>query len=221
MYYYNKKKITMSFVYMKILESRPHRYDIGMGLSTIGGLTKTKKYIATQINLEEKVLDLGCGTGTLAELCVQQGANVVGIDANEGMLNIAKINSPETIIVHSNLANVDNHFTPESFDVIVSTLVFSELSDAERTHIFKQMKVLLKKNGRIYIADEVVPDNSLLRIVRSTIRFPLLFMTWVLTQNTTTAIKNFEQEFTSANFIVTHKKTFMFGMLTLYSAKNV
>ena len=36
----------MSFVYMKILESRPERYDIGTGLLTLGTLTKIKQQIA-------------------------------------------------------------------------------------------------------------------------------------------------------------------------------
>ena len=61
----------MSFVYMKILESRPERYDIGMGLLTLGSLTKIKERIAEHTQSGNKVLDLGCGTGTLGQMCIE------------------------------------------------------------------------------------------------------------------------------------------------------
>lgn len=42
--------------------------------------------LASERNL---VVDLGCGTGTLAELMYQKGYDMVGVDMSESMLNIA------------------------------------------------------------------------------------------------------------------------------------
>ena len=89
----------MSFVYMKILESRPERYDIGMGLLTLGTLTKIKQQIAEHTHFGDQVLDLGCGTGTLAQMCIERGAQVTGVDANNSMLSVAKkIPPPQTTL---------------------------------------------------------------------------------------------------------------------------
>ena len=99
----------MSFVYMKILESRPERYDIGMGLLTLGALTKIKQQIAQHTHPGNQVLDLGCGTGTLAQMCIDRGAVVTGVDANSGMLAVAKRNSPSANFLNISLSNLDEH----------------------------------------------------------------------------------------------------------------
>ncbi|MCH8982188.1 class I SAM-dependent methyltransferase, partial [candidate division KSB1 bacterium] len=125
----------MSFVYMKILESRPERYDLGMSLLTLGTLTKIKRQIAEHIHPGNQVLDLGCGTGTLAQMCIERGAVVTGVDANSGMLAVAKRNSPSANYLNISLGNLDEHLGDESFDIILSTLAFSELTRAERIHV--------------------------------------------------------------------------------------
>ena len=60
----------MSFVYMKILESRPERYDIGMGLLTLGTLTKIKQQIA-----ERNAFNCECERHDLLA-CKMQGHDV-------------------------------------------------------------------------------------------------------------------------------------------------
>ncbi len=79
---------------MKILESRPERYDLGMSLLTLGTLTKIKRQIAEHIHSGNHILDLGCGTGTLAQMCIERRGVVTGVYANSGMLAVAKRNSP-------------------------------------------------------------------------------------------------------------------------------
>lgn len=46
----------------------------------------TEDVLASERNL---VVDLGCGTGTLAELMYQKGYDMVGVDVSDAMLNIA------------------------------------------------------------------------------------------------------------------------------------
>ena len=210
----------MSFVYMKILESRPERYDIGMGLLTLGSLTKIKRQIADHAIPGNRVLDLGCGTGTLAQMCIERGAQVTGVDANSGMLEVAKRNSPSANYLNISLSNLDEHLEDESFDIILSTLAFSELTRAERLHVLKQIKRLLKKGGQVFIGDEIIPENFFAKCIYYAFRLPMRLLTWIVTQNTTNAISNFDDDVREAGMEIVNRKQFMLGMFILLEIKK-
>ncbi len=60
------------------------------GLIRKYGISKPERDVEGLLDSEKNlVLDLGCGTGTLAELMYKKGYDVMGIDASESMLNIA------------------------------------------------------------------------------------------------------------------------------------
>lgn len=210
----------MSFVYMKILESRPERYDIGMGLLTLGSLTKIKRQIADHVNPENRVLDLGCGTGTLAQMCIERGAEVTGVDANSGMLAVAKRNSPSANFINISLSNLDEHFEDESFDIILSTLAFSELTRAERIHVLKQIKRILRIDGKVLIGDEIIPKNFFAKCFYYAFRLPMRLLTWVMTQTTTNAIPSFDDDVREAGMEIVNRKPFMLGMFLLLEIKK-
>ncbi|MCH8039989.1 MAG: class I SAM-dependent methyltransferase [Nitrospinae bacterium] len=210
----------MSFVYMKILESRPERYDLGMSLLTLGTLTKIKRQIAEHVHSGNQVLDLGCGTGTLAQMCIERGAVVTGVDANSGMLAVAKRNSPSANYLNISLGNLDEHLGDESFDIILSTLAFSELTRAERIHVLKQIKRILKNGGKVLIGDEIIPENILAKWLYYAFRLPMRFLTWVITQTTTNAISNFDDDVREAGMEIVHRKPFMLGMFILLEIKK-
>ncbi len=210
----------MSFVYMKILESRPERYDIGMGLLTLGSLTKIKRQIADHVHPGDRVLDLGCGTGTLAQMCIERGAQVTGVDANSGMLAVAKRNSPSANFLNISLSNLDEHLEDESFDIILSTLAFSELTRAERLHVLKQIKRTLKKGGKVLIGDEIIPENLLAKFFYYAFRLPMRLLTWIVTQNTTNAISNFDDDVRQAGMEIVNCQPFMLGMFILLEIKK-
>jgi len=200
---------------MKILESRPERYDIGMGLLTLGSLTKIKQEIADHVAPGNRVLDLGCGTGTLAQMCIERGAEVTGVDANNGMLSVAKRNSPSAKFLNISLSNLDEHLEDESFDIILSTLAFSELTRMERLYVLKQIKRLLKKGGRVFIGDEIIPENFFAKCLYHAFRLPMRLLTWIVTQNTTNAISNFDEDVQQAGMEIVSRKPFMLGTFIL------
>lgn len=211
----------MSFIYMKILESRPHRYDFAMHLFTLGELSRLKRHIASFVRSKEEVLELGCGTGTLARMLLEKGAEVTGIDSNTGMLEVARVNAPRARYLPLDLAQLDEHFDDESFDLIVSTLVFSELDGIERQFVLRQIRRLLRRGGRVLIADEVVPRPFLPKVIYYLMRPPLALITWIVTQNATRALPaDMESEFEAAGLRVTGSKPFFLGMLRLFEVKR-
>lgn len=76
------------------------------------------------------VLDAGCGTGYLSRQLQQHGANVIGVDLSEKMLELARSQSPELdyrIDSATELASI----TSDSIDLIVSNYVLMDVPDLE------------------------------------------------------------------------------------------
>lgn len=178
-----------TYVLMKIFENIPDKYDIGIQLLTFGKIQKIKKYIATSlINQGNKVLDIGCGTGTLSILMAEQEASVTGIDNSKEMLKVAiRKTSDKGLDGRVELKNLsalelDTSFANESFDKIVSTLVFSELSDEEINFVLEESKRILKKDGIIIVVDEVKSKNVLFRIIFLPLRFFIRLIVYLFNQ---------------------------------------
>ena len=80
-----------SYIFMKILESRPSRYDLGINILSGGHAGKIRKQIVqTYVKPGMNILDIGCGTGSLVIDAAKLGANAIGIDISKGMLAVAQ-----------------------------------------------------------------------------------------------------------------------------------
>ncbi len=215
----------MATVFMKWLETSPQDYDRGIQLLTLGRLMSLKKQISRDYVWPGiRVLEIGCGTGTLTQLMAEQGAVVTGIDASPIMLAEA-----EAKIAASGLAGqvtlqqmdatlIGDKFEPASFDLIVSTLVFSELPVDTQKFVLAACRILLAENGRILIADEVIPQNKLARLLFYLIRLPLAFITWLLTRTTTLALHDFASLLAESGFKSHRAASHLGGTLVLFEA---
>lgn len=124
-----------------------------------------KRQIVTRLDLEpgQRLLDVGAGTGTfLVELITAQpDVDATGIDPDPRALTIAQakltgINRPPKLIQGS-----ADHlpFTDQSFERVVSTLVFHHLPTATKTQAIAEIYRVLKNNGRFYLIDFGQPQN--------------------------------------------------------------
>ncbi len=190
---------------MKILESSPDRYDKGIGILSFGTLNKSYDRLTSQIKKGQLVLDIGCGTGALTFRAASKGAIVKGIDTNPQMLDIARKRSNEKNLSENiefcemGVAELEN-IKSDSYDVIMSGLCFSELSEDELTYTLKQVKRILKQNGLLLVADEAAADNFILKIINFLIRIPLKAVTYLLTQTSTSAVKKLPEKVKNAGF---------------------
>jgi ubiquinone/menaquinone biosynthesis C-methylase UbiE len=89
-----------------------------------------------------------------------------------------------------------------TYDGVVATLVFSELSDDERRFALQHAKRILKPGGIITIADEVIPRNTLKKIVHLFFRIPMLLTTYLVTRTTTRPLRNLSGELIAAGFMI-------------------
>jgi ubiquinone/menaquinone biosynthesis C-methylase UbiE len=197
----------ITYVLMRILESAPRRYELGIRLLTLGRLEKAYDRLASHIERGQQVLDLGCGTGALTLRAAKRGAKVKGIDINAQMLEIAgqrvhEVRLTETVdLVEMGVAELDGE-EAQCYDAVMSGLCFSELSEDEVTYTLKQVARILRPGGLLLIADEIKPQGLVKRLIHSLIRVPLAALTYVITQQTTHPNSNLTERLTDAGLLI-------------------
>lgn len=145
-------------------------YDRWMNLITGGRDALVRTTILRFVQRHERLLDVGCGTGTLAIAAAQRGVRVVGVDRSRSMLRLAR-EKAALMGVSVELCEGRLPLLPalsqagETFDVATATFVLSELSRGEAALAVRAMAEAVRPGGRIIIADEAVPQSLGLRLV--------------------------------------------------------
>ena len=175
-----------SYVYMKMLESTPERYDQGLRLlsgHTIDGLWE--ELAARVAAPERRVLDIGCGTGGVTLACARRGARVTGLDKDAGMLAVARAKADAEGLsptwIEARVMELEDEIAPGSFDAVVSSLAMSELLPEERAYALRQARAALAPGGRLLLADEAAPVGAVQRLVWRLRRLPWATLTLLLT----------------------------------------
>jgi demethylmenaquinone methyltransferase/2-methoxy-6-polyprenyl-1,4-benzoquinol methylase len=211
---------------MKVLESAPERYERGMRLLTMGRLERVRSDITERLGPGDRVLDLGCGTGALAVQLAQRGCQVTGVDISPPMLNQATQRVRQAGLVEQVLlrelgaVDLDTAFGDCSFDAVVSTLVFSELSDDEIAYTLAECWRILQPGGQLLIADEVLPGSALGRIGTFLLRLPFAVVAFLLTQNTTHRVAGLGKRIEEAGFRIVDTGHYLARTLQLFVAEK-
>ena len=215
----------MATVFMKWLEKSPKDYDRGINILTFRQIRRIKENIVdVYVHPGMHVLEIGCGTGTLTTMMAAKGATVFSIDASPAMLSEA-----DKKVARNGLAGqislecmdatqIGDRFAEASFDLIVSTLVFSELTVDERRYVLESCRKLLSPDGKLLIADEVKPPRALPKLLYYLVRLPLAFLTWLLTRTSTHVLDNFETTLQQTGFEVRRSAAYLGASLVLFEA---
>ena len=98
-----------------------------------------------------KILDIGCGGGLLSEPMKRLGADVVGIDASNKNIQVAKIHAKKNKLDIKYICTSPESFeTKNKFDVILNMEIIEHVKDVD--FFLKSCSKLLKKNGIMFVA---------------------------------------------------------------------
>ena len=121
-----------------------------------------------------RVLDLGCGTGTLTILIKQSHlmSQVYGLDADPQVLEItrSKANQAGANITLEQGMAYQLPFSDAWFDRVLTSLVFHHLTGKQKQQALIEVSRVLRPGGRFCILDIGVPHSFYTRLVSQVIR---------------------------------------------------
>ncbi len=121
-----------------------------------------------------RILDVGCGTGTLTLLAqrTHPEAELVGIDPDPQVLTRARIKaaSAGVSIAWDEGSATNLPYPDRSFDRILSSLVLHHLARPERQAAFGEMLRVLRPGGQCHLVDFGPPRNLAMRIIAAMLR---------------------------------------------------
>jgi ubiquinone/menaquinone biosynthesis C-methylase UbiE len=116
----------------------------------------------------EDVLDLACGTGTLAISAARAtpGARVVGVDADQVVLAKARTKARRAgvDIAFDEALSTKLPYEDRSFDVVLSTLFFHHLHDEAKASSAAEIVRILRPRGRLVVGDVGRPQDPAMRL---------------------------------------------------------
>lgn len=113
-----------------------------------------------------KVLDLGCGTGTVTKTLKGQfkNAHVTCLDLAENMIEMAKIKLNDYNDIEYTVGDFYEYNFTETYDVIVSSLALHHLAtDEDKKGFYKKIYEALTSGGVFINADAVLAPNKQLQ----------------------------------------------------------
>jgi len=146
----------------------------------------------------KKVLDVGCGSGVFMLEFIKRGAEVIGIDYSQKMLDLAKkelnfykADKKKYKLVLANAICLP--FRDDSFDLVLATGLTDYMTDNDDLKFIKEATRVLKKDGSLIVSFPA--ENSAFSFVRKgiglKIRQKFFKLPPIHNQFSSTKIRNF------------------------------
>lgn len=162
------------------MSGKPDKYVPALGFSKLTALydpvirfttreTRFKTALISQSGISSgmKVLDVGCGTGTLA-LSVKEAfpdIEMVGLDGDPAILEIAagKARARNLKLQLDRAYSTEMPYADNHFDRVLSSLFFHHLEEEDKRKTFREILRVLKPDGQLHVADWGKPTGPFMR----------------------------------------------------------
>jgi ubiquinone/menaquinone biosynthesis C-methylase UbiE len=175
---------------------------------------------ALDLRAGQRVLDVGCGTGTLTILIEQtcRNACVLGLDGDPQVLKIArgKATAANAHVQFVRALVADMPFGADSIDRIASSLLFHHLNSEGKRRGLRDIHRVLSPGGKLCIADWGMAQNLLMRTAFLAVQLLDGFVT--TDENVRVGLSPLLEETGFANVKEIDRKMTLFGTLSLFTA---
>ena len=125
-------------------------------------LSDVRNQITKEINpINKSVLDVATGTGSLAIDLSKSAEKVVGIDLSSKMLDVAEKKRKNYNLSFLLMDASCMKFNDEEFDLVTISLGLHDMPLDIRTLVLKEVKRVLKRDGKLYVLEYDLPQNPL------------------------------------------------------------
>ncbi|MFX1369887.1 MAG: class I SAM-dependent methyltransferase [Promethearchaeota archaeon] len=215
----------MATILMKLSEDRAvSQYDRWISLLTLAQDRVLRAYIVENyLPNRGRILDVGCGTGKLLVEAGRRGFRGIGIDANKDMLAIADARSKKHNLSkrlefqHGDATQLN--FENETFTLVLSTLMISELQSAELAKFLSEASRVSMPNALIVIGGEGVPRNRFVSFFFGLIRRISFSIVSRVSHVKPHPCHDIPQAMRSAGLSPMHRVSFLGGLLELVIAE--
>jgi ubiquinone/menaquinone biosynthesis C-methylase UbiE len=195
-------------------------YDPLVRLTTRELSVKNRLLDEAHINNTARILDVGCGTGTLLLLAKRRSKSLlaIGLDGDMNVLDIARSKAHRCVqkiaLVQAFCFGIP--FADGVFDRVLSSLMLHHLTRSEKVRTLREVFRVLRPGGELHVADWGQPHNLLMRVLSFSVRLGDSFA------RTADNVKGFLPAlFQDAGFkdaTETARFATLFGTLSLYKA---
>ena len=187
-------------------------YDLLLNIIWRGSerIYREKTVELAKIRPGEAVLDIGCGTGTLAVAAKRRAGRagrVFGLDASREMISRARKKATGAgAKIDFQLGSAEAlPFSEATFDVVLSTTVFHCLADHARQLCIREIVRVLKPNGRLLLIDFGGSKRERHRLIghlRAHRNFDVFDLVPTINESGLTDLKNGSLGFSDLQFLI-------------------
>lgn len=205
---------------MRWLESSPERYDAGMRVLSFGRVARLHKAAANAALTQPgaRVLEVGCGTGSVTRQLLERGATVTALDQSAEMLEAAQrrigSDTPGVTWLERSASEIDA-LDAGAFDRVLLCLCLSDMSRDERRYVLRASAERIRPGGRLVVADETRPRRVWQRALQALGRGPQWLAAWLLTGAVSRPVTRLREEFEASGFRVEMEERWLYGTLAI------
>lgn len=115
---------------------------------------------ANSFDKEDKILDLGCGSGYITNYLIEKGLNATGIDFSSEMIKIAKKKYPKLNFLLDDFLNIEKHFDENSIDGLIAIYSLYFIPKEQFEEMLKSLSKVLKNGGLFLFVTQIGTEED-------------------------------------------------------------